>query len=171
MRGTLALILCLFAVPAASTEYYGGTQLDYDAIDAITPKWKAAYLAGDVDAILDLYTEDAWVQARREPIVRSRAAMRPLFEALVDFEGLDVVFEREELWVYPDLGLAHGIAKFVVTVTAEDGSKIYDPGRALLMYRKDDNGTWRIWRDIDTPTPDARDMLPAGAAETGTVLD
>ena len=158
-------------MPAAAAEYRGGTQADYDAIDAITPTWKAAYLAGDVDALVDLYTEDAWVQARREPIVRGRAAMRPLFEALVNFEGLDVVFEREELWVYPDLGLAHGMAKFLITVTAEDGSKIYDPGRALLMYKKGEDGTWRIWRDIDTPTPDARDMLPPGAAETGTVLD
>ena len=171
MRRVLILITCLLTVSATAAEYHGGTQADYDAIEAITPNWKAAYLAGDVDAMLDLYTEDAWVQARRVPIVRGRPAMRPLFETLGDFEGLDVAFEREELWVYPDLGLAHGMAKFVITVTAEDGSKIYDPGRALLMYQKDETGTWRIWRDIDTPTPDARDMLPAGAAETGTVLE
>lgn len=160
------LILCLTCLSALafssggwSAERRGGTEADYAAIDAIEVRWQAAYGARDFEALADLYTEDGWVMARRRPAMRGRDEIRDFFASVAEGTKLAVTFDVEELEVMGRY--AWNVARFALTYQSMSGGEpIHDFGRALILYKKGEDGHWRIHRDMDTPTPDAADMTP-----------
>ena len=153
------LIVVLGILPAWSYEKRGGTAEDYAAIEEIEVRWQDAYGARDFDALADLYTEDGWVMARRQPAMRGRAQIRAFFQSIAEGTKLAVTFDVEELEVIGDY--AWNTARFALTYQSLSGGEpVHDFGRALILYKKGLDGLWRIHRDMDTPTPDAEDMSP-----------
>lgn len=137
----------------------GGTPEDYAAIAAIEVEWQEAYGARDFERLADLYTEDGWVMARRRPAMRGREEIGQFFASVAENTRLAVIFDVEELEVIGDH--AWNTARFALTYQPMSGGEpIHDFGRALIIYKKGDDGRWRIHRDMDTPTPDAEDMAP-----------
>jgi len=159
---TSILFFSLLTSPLAAYERSGGSEADYAAIEAIGEQWAEAYRTEDLEGLVDLYTEDAWVLARRQPLRRGHEELRGFFAGLIGKYDLDVQFYMEELVVDGDF--AHSVAKFALTYGSRDGSPaIQDHGRALILYTKGDDGQWRIWRDMDNVTPDAEGLsLRAG---------
>jgi len=157
-RTLCLLTVCLapWNASAQTVDYAprGGTQADYQALETIGEAWAEAYRTENLDALVDLYTDDAWVMARRQPARIGREEIREFFSSIIGMYELDVRFYMEELVVDGDF--AHSIAKFALTYEPVDGSDpIDDFGRALILYQKGDDGQWRIWRDMDNVTPDA----------------
>ena len=154
---TSILLLAVLSLPAAAYERAGGTETDYAALEAIGEQWAEAYRTEDLEGLVDLYTEDAWVMARRQPLRRGHAELREFFGGLIGQYDLDVRFYMEELVVDGDF--AHSIAKFALTYGSRDGAPaIQDHGRALILYTRGEDGKWRIWRDMDNVTPDAEGL-------------
>lgn len=152
-------LVFVIGAPAEAYEKRGGTAADYAAIEAIEVEWQAAYGARDFEALADLYTEDGWVMARRRSAMRGRAEIRDFFAAVAENTKLAVVFDVEELEVIDDH--AWNTARFALTYQSMTGGKpVHDFGRALIIYKKGDDGRWRIHRDMDTPSPDAENMTP-----------
>lgn len=149
----------MLSLPAEAYEKRGGSAADYAAIEAIEVQWQVAYGARDFEALADLYTEDGWVMARRRPAMRGREEIRDFFASVAESTKLAVRFDVEELEVVGDY--AWNTARFALTYQPmAGGESVHDFGRALIIYRKGDDGRWRIHRDMDTPTPDAEDMTP-----------
>jgi uncharacterized protein (TIGR02246 family) len=154
--GFLALSSSAFA---ADYPRRGGAEADYAAIAAIEVAWQTAYGARDFEALADLYTEDGWVMARRRPAMRGRAEIASFFATVAQDTRLAVTFDVEELEVIGDH--AWNTARFALTYQSMSGGEpVHDFGRALIIYKRGEDGKWRIHRDIDTPTPDAEDMPP-----------
>lgn len=158
---TVLICICalVLAFPTSAYEKRGGTPSDYAAIEAIEVKWQAAYGARDFETLADLYTEDGWVMARRQPVMRGREEIRSFFASVAQDTKLAVTFDVEELEVIGSY--AWNTARFALTYQSmSGGDPVHDFGRALILYKKGDDGVWRIHRDMDTPTPDAEDMTP-----------
>lgn len=152
-----SVLIC--SMPVNAYERRGGTPADYAAIEAIEVKWQAAYGARDFEKLADLYTEDGWVMARRRPAMRGRDEIRDFFASVAENTRLAVTFDVEELEVIGDY--AWNTARFALTYQSLSGGEpVHDFGRALILYKKGEDGEWRIHRDMDTPTPDAEDMIP-----------
>ena len=155
----VGLVIVLATASAWSYEKRGGTAEDYVAIEAIEVRWQDAYEARDFDALANLYTEDGWVMARRQPAMRGRAQIRSFFQSIAEGTKLAVTFDVEELEVIGDY--AWNTARFALTYQSLSGGEpVHDFGRALILYKKGLDGLWRIHRDMDTPSPDAEDMSP-----------
>lgn len=156
------LLLCIASAAGHAYERRGGTEADYAAIEAIEKEWQEAYGNRDFDALANLYTEDGWVMARRRPAMRGRDEIKDFFASVAENTKLAVTFDVEELEVIGDH--AWNTARFALTYQPMDDihgtGPIHDFGRALIIYKKGDDGRWRIHRDMDTPTPDAEDMTP-----------
>ena len=154
-----------FVPPAGATEYRGGAQTDYAAIEGIEPRWREAYAARDVEGLVALYTEDAWVMARGRPGKHGHEALRKGFATLVAGVRPVLVSEIDEVVVQGNW--AWTVAKFKITYTPlAGGTPRVDYGRSLLIYEKGRDGRWRIARDIDTPSPDAEVLTAAPGNET-----
>ena len=69
--------------------------------------------------------------------------------------GRKLYSSMAELRVFGDAAFVTG--KFLAV---DPGKGVEDPGYYLIVLRKDSHGAWRIYRDIDTPSPDGLSLKP-----------
>ncbi|MEM9313869.1 MAG: DUF4440 domain-containing protein [Pseudomonadota bacterium] len=126
-------------------------------------QWSKHYRQGNLDALMALYTDDAFVALHGQPALEGRAAIRRYFNERLG--QADTTFELvyEQIEFHGDV--AHIISRYWLrAVNRRTGAVVTDAGRSLLIYRWQ-AGQWRIAVDIDQATPDVRWPSPAGLTE------
>jgi uncharacterized protein (TIGR02246 family) len=110
----------------------------------------AAFNAGDMAALLDLYEPDASIAPAPGEIVTGLEAIR---EALAGFLALNGQMSIETLRVIPsgDVALLHGM--WLLTGASPDGSPLELAGRNTEIVRRQADGSWRFV--VDNPFGDA----------------
>jgi uncharacterized protein (TIGR02246 family) len=141
------------------------TAADDAAIRTVSPAWATAYNAGDADALVALYAEDAVVNPPGVPAASGHAAIREYFVKDVDAaKAAGVVFNltTSDVGVSGDLGWESG----TFTVTDKSGATI-ETGKYVSLFQKRD-GKWLLFRDIWNSDTAPVAPAPAAAAETPT---
>jgi uncharacterized protein (TIGR02246 family) len=118
---------------------------DERAIRELVDTWMSASKSGDVEAVLDLMTDDVlFMVPGQEPF--GKDAFRARSEALrgVAMEGRAEIREIEVLgewaWIRNHIDL---------TVTPADGEQMRRSGHTLTILRKGPDGRWRLFRDAN----------------------
>lgn len=151
----LACCLAIASVYGASAK-----SADEIALDAFSAAWRAAYQAGDFDALTDLYEADAWLMTRDQPARKGRDAIIAYFKASRQPGSKAVItFDSENTVI--DGAYAFKIALWRLEVPKAIGEPARDAGRSLVIFKRGKDGKWRLWRDIDNRTPDAPVAAPA----------
>jgi ketosteroid isomerase-like protein len=114
------------------------------------------YRTLDVDALVGMYAEDAISMPANRTWLRGHNDLREFYSSRAgesgDFET-NLVTETDAIDIVGDIAVAVG--KFRVTRKPEEGVAGLDhAGRYLVVYRRVD-GEWKMWRDMDSPSPDA----------------
>jgi uncharacterized protein (TIGR02246 family) len=118
---------------------------DERAIRAVVDAWFAATRAGDVDAVLDLMTDDVvFMVPGQEPFGKAAYAAASRGMANVAIEGASEIVELRVLgdWAY----LRNHIE---LTVTPPSGEAVRRSGYTLTIVRKERDGRWRLTRDAN----------------------
>lgn len=144
---TIITVCCLaFLLQCNQQQTSSDTAADEAAFRSINNSWFKAYNAGDVDAIVALYAEDAVVSAPGVPAARGHAAIHELITndiagakaaGTTDNEG-----EMNDVGVSGNLGWEWG----TFTVTDQSGDTV-DQGKYVSVFARRD-GKWLIIRDI-----------------------
>jgi uncharacterized protein (TIGR02246 family) len=118
---------------------------DERAIRAVVDEWFAATRAGNVDAVLDLMTDDVvFMVPGQEPFGKEAYAAASRGMANVAIEGTNEIVELRVLgeWAY----LRNRID---LTVTPPSGAAVRRSGYTLTIMRKERDGRWRLARDAN----------------------
>jgi len=113
-------------------------------LDHLRADWTAAYEAGDADAMVDLYVEDAVRMPYDAPAVEGReaivAAYRASFAGRRLFPDIDLVALDVE--VLGDTAIERG--RYHEVLTSWDGStRIVEDGKYVSVVRRGADGRWR----------------------------
>ncbi len=157
-RSRLALtLLALFGASAPS----GATPADEAAIRAHGREWVRAFKAGDIEALMALYTPDAEVALHGQRKLKGLAAIRAYFTPILETPpAADFHLAEESLVVAGKQ--AFFLSKYWFTLHAAKGD-IRDAGRSLIVYQQGDDGIWRLRIDIDQAAPDVTYPVPVEA--------
>lgn len=121
------------------------------------------YRDRDIDAIVSRYAPDALSIPANHGALRGHDEIRAWYTRRLGDHDMNSVSQIDTVDIVGDLAITSGI--FRVTRAPEDGVAGVDhAGRFLAVMRRID-GQWRLWRDMDTPSPDADGLyhrLPRG---------
>jgi uncharacterized protein (TIGR02246 family) len=120
---------------------------DERAIRELVDTWMSATQRGDIDAVLDLMTEDAvFMVPGREPFGKAEFAAASKGMKGVAFEGRSDIRELQVLgdWAY----LRNHIE---MSVTPPGGATMRRAGYTLTILRKE-QGRWKLTRDANLLT-------------------
>lgn len=154
----VAMIASGLLVIAGCQQPAEDTTADVTALEKMAPAWADAYNAADVDALANMYWEDAVLQPPGVPSAEGRTAIRAYLAS--DTAGAQGASLRMNIPtagsvdVSGDLGYEAG----TFTVTNATGA-IVDQGKYLGVFQKRD-GQWKYIRDTWNS-----DNLRAPAAE------
>ena len=146
------LLLALFSIPTMGMEIVGGTPEDHAAFKQLQQVWIESYLSGDLDTLMTLHDEDTILMPRRQPTLDSLEAIRGFFESRVGKYDIEFNDDPKELRINGDWAFLWG--QFTLVGRPKDGGEpFHDAGRYFVLYKKNANGEWRIFRDIDNVMP------------------
>lgn len=146
MKHIATMAVLLLAAPVLATP------ADEAAIRDHGRQWVKAFKAGDVDALMKLYTPDAEVALHGKPKLKGIEAIRGYFAPLLKTPpNADFLLAEESLVVDGDMAVF--MSKYWFTVRTPNG-EIRDPGRSLIVYRRGADSVWRLRMDIDQAAPD-----------------
>jgi uncharacterized protein (TIGR02246 family) len=113
-----------------------------DESTGIIEAWQKAFLAGDADAIAELYDDDAiFVSPSMEIVAKGRGAVRDAWAAIIAMgpaESVEIV-ERDEQ-IVGDVAYAHQTG---VIRGEMGGEPVEIPFRTTEVMRRGGDGTWR----------------------------
>jgi uncharacterized protein (TIGR02246 family) len=122
-------------------------------IEATEKSWSAAYLKADAAAIAALYTEDAASIPPSGELNRGREAIAKQNQAAFDTVNVTAREDiTEEVTLAGDYAIEVG--HFSWAGTSKKTSKpLKGQGRYVVVWRKDPDGTWRLFRDMGSDAP------------------
>jgi uncharacterized protein (TIGR02246 family) len=142
------------------------------AILATDKPWMDAIAAKDLERSISFWADDATVLPQGQPAVVGKPALRAFATEMFKIPGFNIRWVTTQVTVGPHGDLAYALAKNTTTLTGPDGKLISIPGKAVTVWRKEADGTWKCivdtWNDEAPPAPPS---LPAaaGAPSAGTV--
>ena len=140
------LVVALMSLPAAAEDVRAVIENGGEA-------WMAAFNAGDAAGVAALYSETAMLLPPDATQIQGRQAVQDTFQAWIDDGLKDIVFETLEVEASGDL--AYEVGLYSVKVPAENDQMTTATGNFLVVWKKEADGVWRLYRDTwnDTPPP------------------
>ena len=112
-------------------------------------EWSALASEGkDIDAILSYWTDNAVVIPPGMPTIKGKDQLRRYIEDSFKIPGFKISWNSSEVEFSPDGNLAHMFSENEVRFNTEDGSSIIVKGRAVTIWRRENDGVWRCAVDI-----------------------
>ncbi len=125
-----------------------GGRKDIRAIKQLAADWRAGWLAGDAEALLSLYADQPVLMAQGQPAIFGKAAIRPLYRALLKEVTIKSRGKLMEVKVAGDWG--YFWSTYALTATPKAGGKpIQSKGKSVFIVQRDGRGAWKIARLID----------------------
>ena len=128
-------------------------------VRAMAEQWVSAFNSHDIEALMSLYDPLANAMTNSSPRINSITAMREINEGAFAIKPA-MTFEIEETVATENMGYVFGVFK-LTGVNPVDSSVIADAGRALVIFKKDDEGKWKLVLDMDNRPPDVKVGLVA----------
>jgi len=148
------MLLVAACQPAAVEQHVATTGPDVDAVTTAFQQSVAAANAGDVETLFAVYADDAVSMPPSAPPWVGKAAIRAALEPQFAESAFQLTVSPDDIAVAGDLAVIRTGWEETVT-PRDDGETTGLHGEWLLVWRKQADGSWKIWRDMWTVVPPA----------------
>lgn len=125
------------------------------AVDAANATFAEAIQRGDSLTLASLYDVDAMVMPQGMNASTGRAAIQSMFAGLLSqFTVSNMTLVTQDVVASGDLAVETG--RYSWTLTPKNGKAMPDSGKYVVVWRKQADGSWKLYRDIfnnDAPPP------------------
>lgn len=124
--------------------------------------WSRAASAGNVDAILNYWSDDAVVLTPGAPELRGKAALRSFLEQSMKAPGFHIEWEPVEASLSADGSMGYLIERTRMRMNGPDGKPVEQSFRGVTIWRKQKDGSWKNVVDISNSPPPVAAPATAG---------
>jgi uncharacterized protein (TIGR02246 family) len=117
--------------------------------------WSRAAQSGDVDATLAYWADDAIVIQPGQEVARGRESQRRMIEAMKKLPGFSISWEPLEARISDGGDMGYLIERNTVKMNGPDGKPVTQHHRAVTIWRKQADGSWKNVVDISNSGPEA----------------
>jgi ketosteroid isomerase-like protein len=122
------------------------TANDSDAIEKLLAEIIVKANAGDIEAVMSNFTEDAVAMPADEMPVFGKRLIRPRIQTLFDQSRLTIFLTSEETAVSGDFAFARGYIGGKIWPKSAAPDRLIDDNEYLTLLQKDSGGSWKIAR-------------------------
>lgn len=127
---------------------------DLEAIRAIEASLSNAMQANDIETALSVYAPNAAFIVSGEELTTSEEARRAGFEAMIADPNMALSLSPSDAGVSASGDLAYTTATYAFTYTDPATQQpVTSNGHNLTVWRKDEEGRWRIVADFNVDAP------------------
>jgi len=157
MNGIRLLMAALLAFAATGCQHYqsGNPAAEEAVIRRTDADWLAAAKARDLERILPFWADDATILPAGEPAISGKAAIRQYVAGAFGSPGFSISWNTEKIEVSSSGDLAYSTGTNHITFNNPDGKMIATDNRAVVVWKKQPDGSWKCTVDMMSPAPPA----------------
>jgi len=129
------------------------------AIRTADANWLAAAKARDLERILPFWADDATILPSGDPAITGKVAIRQYVAGAFATPGFSISWNTDKIGVSSSGDLAYSTGTNHITFNNSDGKTIVADNRAVVVWKKQPDGSWKCTVDMMSPAP----PLPASA--------
>ena len=117
----------------------------------LSKEWSQAAAAGDVEKIISYWADDAVVISAGDPVLNGKQAIRKMVEESYKMPGFRISWQPQSVVVSESGDMAYLMENSQISYTDSTGKPITINNKAVSIWRKQADGSWKNAVDISTP--------------------
>lgn len=105
--------------------------------------WAATVAAGDMEAALNYWADDAVILAPGMPPIRGRDAIREYLAGTGNIPGFRITWEPLEAHVSSSGDLAYLLERNEISMTDSTGATITEHNKVVTVWARQEDGSWK----------------------------
>jgi len=119
----------------------------------LSNEWSQSIATKDVDKMVSYWADDAFVMQEGQPPLKGKQAIRQMVEESFKMPGFNISWQPESVEVSDNGDMAYMIENAQVSFTDSAGKAITIKNKAVTIWRKQPDGSWKNVVDISTADP------------------
>ena len=125
---------------------------DRAQIEAAIDTWNNGLDSGDIEAMISTCHENTITVNEGQPVTVGAEFIREKYNPRIAAAEITSGYDIQELQIFDDVAVVVG--RFYGTMKMRDTGEVRQPeGRLVLVYKRDQNGAWKMILDIDNNGP------------------
>ncbi|HEY8051496.1 MAG TPA: SgcJ/EcaC family oxidoreductase [Steroidobacteraceae bacterium] len=147
-RDAVLTLVVLGAVAACKTPPAPDPTGDEAAIRAADARWLAAAQAHDIEQSVSYWSDDAILLIAGSPAIVGRDAIRRYVTGAFAIPDFSISWTMDHISVAKSGDLAYATGTNRISLTTPEGRAVLENNRAVEVWRKERDGSWRCVVDI-----------------------
>ena len=148
----IATILIVLAT-AGCNQTKVNKKTEGDKVMQLSKEWSQAIATKDVDKIVSYWADDAFLMQEGRAPLKGKQAIRQMVEESFKIPGFSISWQPQSVEVSDNGDMAYLIENAQVSFTDSMGKAITIYNKAVTIWRKQADGSWKNAVDISTADP------------------
>jgi uncharacterized protein (TIGR02246 family) len=149
MRSITAILLVLTTVGCNQTKV--DKKAEGEKVMQLSKEWSQAASTGDVEKIVSYWADDAIVMSAGQPVFSGKPAIRKMVEESYKMPGFRISWQPQRVVVSESGDMAYLMENSQISFTDSTGKPVTMNNKAVSIWRKQVDGSWKNAVDISTP--------------------
>jgi len=146
----LAHIICIcFAL--SCTDKKPDNKAEAEKLMQLSKEWSKAAGSGDIEKTVSYWDEDAILMSAGQPTLKGKHAIRQMVEESFKIPGFHISWEPLSVEISENGDMAYLIERSQVEMKDSTGKTLMHHNKAVTIWRKQADGSWKNVVDISTP--------------------
>ena len=124
-----------------------------EKIMQLSKEWSQTVATKDVDKIVSYWADDAFVMQEGQAPLKGKPAIRQMVEESFKLPGFSISWQPESVEVSDNGDMAYMIENTQVSFSDSTGKAVIIKNKAVSIWRKQPDGSWKNAVDISTADP------------------
>jgi uncharacterized protein (TIGR02246 family) len=129
------------------------TKAEGEKVMKLSKEWSEVASTGDVEKTVSFWADDAFVMSAGQPPVKGKPAIRQMVEESYKMPGFRISWQPQSVEVSEGGDMAYMIENSQISFTDSTGKPVTLKNKAVTIWRKQPDGSWKNAVDISTPDP------------------
>ena len=129
------------------------TKLEGEKVMKLSKEWSEVASTGDVEKTISYWADDAFLMSPGQPPLKGKPAIRQMVEESYKMPGFRISWQPQSVEVSGSGDMAYLIENSQVSIPDSTGKQVTIKNKAVSIWRKQPDGSWKNVVDISTPDP------------------
>ena len=134
-------------------QQHADTNSEGEKLMQLSRDWSKSASTGNIDTTLSFWADDAIVMAPGQPSLKGKKAIREMVEGTSKIPGFKISWDPKMVSVSKSGDMAYMIEETQITMNDSLGKPFTEYNKAVTVWRKEANGTWKNVVDMWNANP------------------
>ena len=151
MKRIATLLIVLTTVGCSQTKV--DKKAEGDKVMQVSREWSQTIATKDVDKTVSYWADDAFLMQDGQPPLKGKQAIRQMVEESFKIPGFNISWQPQTVEVSDNGDMAYLIENAQVSFNDSTGRIVTINNKAVTIWRKQPDGSWKNAVDISTADP------------------